>query len=121
MNEPNDERRGSNKDVILVQEIGRCIRWLIVAGTICFGLYWIINGAVTVFTKEKPAWVQAISIIVPAIVGILVGCYPINRMIRRFRVYIKLYSKQKTEADSSVDPNRSSSEINEDGTFDLDS
>lgn len=97
------------------------MRWLIVSVAICFAIYWIVDGTVAIMTQEKPPWVEALSIIASLLLGLFAGLTPIWLAVRRFRMYIKEHNKRKVEVEMELDPNRTSSEINEDGTFHMDS
>jgi hypothetical protein len=102
--------------VVVQVEREKTKRWLIVsiAFTVCFCV------ACWTFLKfsqiERPWWHYIVVPIVPTVVG----WFPGPLIIRRFRRYMAHHHDRTVNLERSVDPNRTTSGLNKDGTFEHD-
>jgi len=98
------------RSILFIKELFGFLRLLVICGTGLIGLgiiAWMIVSVTTV-----PPWVQALAILL----GTSPGAIRLAIEIRSFRRQIKDIGRSQRETEQLVDPSRSSSGLNPDGT-----
>jgi hypothetical protein len=111
-----DDKQKSNYQVqlTLIIEVCRLLRWMTCGGVVCVCVYIIAKSVVSISTQPEPPWVTVTLAIVAAL-G--VGGSPALALLAWVRRFISTQLTAKSELERSVDPDRSSSNLREDGTL----
>jgi hypothetical protein len=96
-------------------ELGRTVRWLIVAGAICLGLWVIADAIVKILDRPVLYW-----ILIAIGSGILSALGIAGYTVGRFKRYMRTHNKRLKQFEEAQDPHRTSSGLEEDGTISKD-
>lgn len=118
--DPSSAEFSTGYHLLLVQEIFRTFRVLFICTAVVLGMYFIVNGVVSILTDDKNPWVQVVSIVCAMILGVVGAQTPIFVKLSNFRKYIRNHANRTADLEASVDQTRTSSELNKDGTTPLD-
>lgn len=110
----------STVHLVFIHELFRFLRWVVVSIAVITGVYFVVDGVVSVMTDVKNPWVEVASIVSAFLTGLLASQTPMYLKLRRFRRYISKHSSRTSQLEIDIDSERTSSGINTDGTHPLD-